>query len=98
MFCGLRPGFGTAEKTDFGWSLPISVSEDDAGSHTPPLCVGAHSDGHVRWIRSVGVERRYVLAEGVFSMFAIILDTVGQRLVLVNLLMQVAVMALRGVG
>ena len=52
-FCGLRPGLGTAGKTGFGQPLPISVSEDGAGSYTSPLCVRAHSDGHVRWIRSV---------------------------------------------
>ena len=50
MFCGLRPGFGTAGKTGFGRPLPISVFEDDAGSYTSPLFVWAHSDGHVRWI------------------------------------------------
>ena len=36
--------------------------------------------------------------QGRFSMFPIMLDAVGRQLVLVNLLMQVAVMALWGVG
>ena len=53
LFCGLRPGFGTAGKTGFGRPLPIGVSEDYAGSYTSPLCVGVYSNGHVRWIRSV---------------------------------------------
>ena len=64
----MRPGFETAGKTASGQPLPISVSEDDAGSYTSSLCVRAHSNGHVRWGPSIRVERRYVLVEGTFSM------------------------------
>ena len=74
------------------------MSVDGAGSYTSSSRVGAHSDGHVQRSRSVRVERRYVLAKGAFFDVAFILDVVVRRLVLVNLLMQVAVMALRGVG
>ena len=53
MILWLEAGFRTAGKIDSGQPLPISVSEGDAGSYTSPLCVGAHSDDHVRWGLSV---------------------------------------------